>query len=481
MNHTYRLLALVSLAFIGQAQAIVHTNKTYYTSEPLHLSNSAASFAHNRHKESTEMGATVTVAPFYRSTVSGVGIGNYFGINGNNNINIGIGKSLDSRSIIHISGGSSPTLAGQISLTPQMQQYGASINYHQKLDVVCEKLWLNVELPIVHADYNLRTRVAGETTQAVGGSSFGVLDYFQGRLNQGTGVDQQNALAYAKLPSTARSKTGIADVTLKVGYDLVNHEHYGVRAYGTFVVPTGTKPRTSEYVFDAEIGYNLHWGLGAGLDLAAQLYHSDSLTIDLSAALSGVYRFANTQRRTLGLNVGNQNLGVTWAQYWLVGQSGTSNLMPLANVSTLPVSVLAGMSSDAALNLTFKTGDWTIDLGYRNWSRVAEKVTLNSSNWSENTYGLANAILYDGTHSFGSVSTDFSSLASATYISKDMLSTANASAPATSTHTIYSNAAYGFELANFPCMAGLGLSYEIAPENAVFSAYQITGKLGMSF
>lgn len=486
MNTQYKVFGLIGCLMLGSVQAELHSNKTFYTAQPVRVTNSVVEFTHDRHREATELGGTLEVTPFYRHSVGSKGIGQYLGFATNNVV--ALGTNIVSANIIHgvlVAEGDRTvaTLAGNVTLLPKRQEYGAVVSYTQNLDKLLEHLWASIELPIVHVDNDLGLTVDGQVRQTIGAASYGVLDYFQGGVTQGAGTDQQNALLYAKLSDKDRSKTGVADVALKVGYDVVNEEQYGVRVYGHLVLPTGSKPR-AEYLYEAVVGYNQHWGLGAGLDSVIAVYNSDDLMVNLGASLQGTYRFENSQQRTLGLNAGAARLHFPWSAYYLAGSRSTGELSPYANIATKSVKVAPGMEFNSVFNLNLKTGHWVFDGGYRHWARQGEKVNLKTGAWTDGIYALADGGNYDATAGhlpFGSVADDILTEQGAAYISQAMLDLNAAAAPATTTHTLYGNAGYNFDVANVPCSAGLGLSYEIAPENAVFSLFQLSGSFAVSF
>lgn len=288
----------------------------------------------------------------------------------------------------------------ELKLRPKVTSYGVVLDYHQKIDKLAKGLFFKVSVPVVCAKHDLNLDYKGDRlSQAVPyatnsdtnkGKTFHIKDYFKGCF---TITGTQSALTHAKIDG-ARSKTGVADVDLTLGYNFLYKKHKNCNVSVNLTIPTTDSP-DGRYLFEPTLGNAGHWSAGVGLDGAFEIWESGNKSLEFVGSAKYKYLFDATEKRTLGLKYSNKYSNplvagkeAPMAKYYLAGELNKQGLFPLANVLTRRVGVTPGSQIELLGNFVFNWDKFSFDLGYNLFAKEGESVTLKEK-WPSATYAIA--------------------------------------------------------------------------------------------
>lgn len=511
MNKVIKGLIVAAFA-VSTASAA--TNKTFLMprSQGVNLAMEYATYNELiNHKNGDFFGAHFQVVPFYMESNDKVGLGKYFGINNKNLITLDDAAAVTAGTadfnygfMIHDNGATAGE--GTVKYEPELQAYGARIDYYQDLEKVLDGLYLKIALPIVHVDNDMHitTAVSHESNNFTAAN---LSNYFKGTAFGAAGdADNQAALRYAKIDGS-KSETSVADIDVVLGYKIFDKDDYNVALNLGLTIPVGNDS-DGTWVFEPMVGNGDHWALGGGLEAWVKLWEDGKQNIKLTAVANYRYLFEATEKRTMGL-VDTAGNSVNWGQYYLAGTIGTAiatqQLFPAANILNHDVKVEPGSQFDSIIYLTYNNGGWTFDLGYNFFWKEKEDNSLKGT-WNDDQYGIARLTqdmsIANGKFAVASGDATAGPLegGSLGYIN-NLPNNAALPAPATpapaattaygidvsatetpsmDTHKIWGAMGYNFKDWEYPVMLGLGGGYEFADQPGIEN-WQIWGKLGIKF
>ncbi len=508
-----KMLKGLLVAVLAVTSATATTNKTFLMprSQGVNLAMEYATYNELvQHNNGDFFGANFQVVPFYMESSDKSDIGKYFGIRDKNvfvidAVNANANTDLNYRWIFHDRADGNATTA-TIKLEPELQAYGARIDYYQDLEKILDGLYLKIALPIVHVENDMHlvaSNKAGFFTEAdhVGGST-AIKNYFNGTYGNGTPAttalgqaDSIDKLKYAKMGGS-HSETSVADIDVILGYKLFEKDNYYVALNLGLTIPVGNTS-DGRWVFEPIVGNGNHWAFGGGLDASVNLWEDGDQNIKLTAVANYRYLFSGTEKRTLGLKRGD-GTKIRWGQYrYLALNDGLNNsdklLTPAANILTKDVKVETGSQLDAIIYFTYNNGGWTIDLGYNFFYKDSEDVKLKDTTLDNTNYYVAinTSNGAGGATAFGA---DFVSeasmitetpaiagaLATSYQITTNHIDTSAAETQSQDTHKIFGALGYIFKDWEYPVMLGLGGGYEFAGDDGIEN-WQIFGKFGIKF
>jgi hypothetical protein len=425
----------------------------------------------------------LALTPFYQGSEQQDDLGKYFGIgNGTNSFVVGTGSSVDinSTNLIHdygvefstLAGGASPTLAGDVKFSPNQEIWGFRFDYFQNFGHPCHGLFFKASMPVVWVRNTVGMKISDSVSEQIGSAEFSLADFFAGKVNVDSPADfasLQAPLAKAKIDGH-RSKFGVADINLALGYKIHQTKKDHVFLSAQIIVPTGSRP-SGEYLFQPVIGEGKHFGLGARLDGAVNIWSNKHATIRALLDVDYRYLFESTEHRTIGVS------GLNLGHYYMAGKLGqvAQPLFPAANILTQGIKVKPGSQLDILADFSFKSGGFIIDLGYNFFYKDAEDCWRKGS-WSDGVYALASNE-YSTNAVFGNKTTDIYHPLNKTDLCVDAVKT-----PTQITNKIVAGIGYEFDYAkSVPGLVGIGGSYEFACSNSALETYAVWLKLGVSF
>ena len=403
--------------------------------------------------------------------------------------------------------------ASTININPYQTVSGASISLRVP---VLDKCWASLDIPVVHVKNNLNfieTFTSGPI-QAAAVGNVGFISPLTGAATipvaTMTQAFTQQGMLYGRI-SGIQSKTAIADMTLKLGCDFVDQTDFYLSGYAGMVFPTGNRPK-AEYMFEAIVGNNHHFGLNGGMygQLSFENFGHNNLWLGWS--MEGEYLFQNTQKRSFDLK------GRPWSRYLqvfqnegarqaeIVGGSGAAPAqMPAPtrtwgiNSFTQDVKVHAGYNGSFNFNVNYIGDAWHTGLGLNTYIRQAENIKLKNP-WllgpqvaglpiyNKAAYGGAPILnIAGGTNALRSIGIAeqpdeiFFSATVPTYVQESDLDLGSAAHPAVYSQTVYATAGYYRASDHYPQNFELGSSYEFGSCNTVLNRWTIWTKLQITF
>lgn len=314
---------------------------------------------------------------------------------------------------------------GSFSVSPKIQTFFADLNFYLGLDEWWKGGYVQFSGPIVYTRWNLDYQEQTPTAAGVADHGAGYFtplaltradllanfsEYVQGKspiagagtitqTNTGTSpVPATNTITfqplnYARMRCDASKETGFADLRMELGWNFWRQEDYHLGANIQAAAPTGNKC-CSKYVFDAVVGNGKHWELGGGLTGHYVFYRSEDgekhfgfygdLNVTHMFGRSGLHTYdlknKPNSKYMLAAQFGTNSLAVrgTSTTGVLATQQFAQNYTPVANLTTVNVSVSSAAQIDmiAKFNYTYK--NFSFDLGYNLFYRSCQDVDAKS-------------------------------------------------------------------------------------------------------
>lgn len=399
------------------------------------------------------------------------------------------------------------TFSSTIEFKPRQSVAGLGLTYRQYVgwNECCEPVWwFEAGFPIYHVRNNMNLTETTPVTEGTqrSGSAANMIEAFAGTTTYLNGQSWK----YGKIDGS-RSKTGVAEIELKLGYDYVNCETCHFDGYFGVLVPTSNKPK-SVYVFEPITGHNRHAGLMLGGTLAYVLWEGCDRSIYFAMDTNSRYLFRNTQVRSFDLKYR------PWSRYMLTipdaaaaeSIAGATSLQaalafaaPGINIFTQKVRVHPRFEFDINSAFVYDSAcGFHAEVGVNFWARQAEKVTL-ADNWVEGPAilnldpaaytGAADAAIVNRLSNIGNdnrggglpyVTTASGSAETATVIREQDLNLQSAAHPATMSHALFLTAGYNWDDYCYPMYTGIGGSYEFSAVNTAINRWTFWGKFGVS-
>lgn len=321
--------------------------------------------------------------------------------------------------------GLAPNFQSVVNIDPSVTNAIGDLQGYFRLDNLCHGLYFYIHAPITSTKWNMHVCEdvgnPGGANYAQGYFGPGVINnsyllhsfsqYISGQSTPTltgstplgtTFTETFNALQYARWsvdPCDSRTRTGLADLRMWLGYDWLNCEKYGIGVGLVVAAPTGNKP-DGRYIFDAVIGNGHFWEVGA-------LIKGDYIfwqNCDGNHSLTGftqaniTHLFNSRQRRTFDLKdkplsrymlaarfqnnssapflygdqTENSTDAPTLSDYRFAGE-----YTPVANLTTFCVNVSNNVQIDWIAMLNYQRCNLSVDLGYELWFRGCEKIKFN--------------------------------------------------------------------------------------------------------
>lgn len=317
--------------------------------------------------------------------------------------------------------------------------------------------------------------------------------------------------------SRKTSRNGVADVTLRLGYDALCTECCYVNGYVGVLAPTGNRPK-GRLMFEPIIGHNRHVGFVFGSLMSYDIMSDCDRALSWEINFDSLYLFKGKETRSFDLRGHGP-----WSRYLLVYGSAADAadgiVSPGINYFTQEVNVTPRFwtSINSALVYNQRCG-FAAELGWNFWAKQAERVSLrnascfsdvrlvglNCSNTQyENALAIPTAIpnqsnalnTIGNNNCVGVCTCDIDEVLNTTLPSNSSLIDATSGAavltaadldlcsganPAAMTNTVYGAIGYNFEWC-VPMFVGVGGSYEFTPIDTALSRWTVWGKLGVSF
>ena len=323
--------------------------------------------------------------------------------------------------------------SSEVTIQPRIDNFLVDFNFYLGLDEWCNGFYFRVHTPICHTRWGLHF--------CENIDSAGVLNYDPGYFNgalEGTypneyginrgkmlasfedyivdglainGVPDMtfNSLNHARISKCIQTKTRLAELTAALGWNFVNRKNGTLGINVRVAAPTGNRPEAC-YLFEPIVGNGHHWELGGGINSRWCMWRAHDECDDLSFYLDAniTHLFSTTQCRTFDLtcnplsrymlamkftsDVENLLGGTDLASSTTPNAQFASEYTPVANLTTMPVTVSAAIQADMVLKFAYTHGNFQFDVGYDFWARSCLQITPRggccSGDFSANTWAL---------------------------------------------------------------------------------------------
>lgn len=293
------------------------------------------------------------------------------------------------------------------------------------------------------------------------------------------------------------SKTGIADMEIKLGRQFVYNDTCLLAGYFGVLVPTGNSP-CSQFVFEPVIGHGKHvgviWGAEGGYLLGSNCDRKWEFWLDYAAQC--MFLFQHCEIRSFDLK------NRPWSRYILMyanqtqalqaNQATDANIVkflstPGINLLTQCVQVTPGFQTNSTVSLVFQHQcGFEGEVGWNAFYRSAECVNLN---WKTGPAikavdgdGATNPVLdISDTPLLADISVPFADY-NASLIEQSDIDIQSAAHPNIIVQLLYTQLGYRWEDRCNPIHFGAGVSYEFAMKNfAVMNRWTLWGKFTVAF
>lgn len=356
------------------------------------------------------------------------------------------------------------------SLDPSRSVFGITAYWQLYL---IHRLWLGINTALVHAMHKLNPHECHRENP-------GAIDGFATFID---GINNPD-WSYGKIFCGKKSKTGIDDIQLKLGFDFIATDYAHLSLYARTTIPTGRKI-TAEYLFEPRVGTH-NASLGGGINGSYVFHNGEQNKLVGLVDLKAYYTFSATERRSFDLT----NNG-DWSRYLLVIARNAGRVVdPGINLMTQDATVTPRSTIELFAALHYEHKKWNLELGYNLWRRAGEKVCLDTSCFAQN-YGIFNlGCLCEGTVSTSSTAKISQGLVGSNIVEKDDTFTTitlddfnlcSATHDHTLTHKIFGIISYKDLNSKHIITPGLGGSYEFSSNANALDQWAIWFNLGLIF
>ncbi len=461
------------------------------------------------HPECSDCRSWVNVeitAPYYFKSTREKRLAGYFLPNCQNCITIGKNNTSDISSpwLELFSAFGQPPFSSTVCIAPTRKVIGGALRLFFDFGAWSDNCgcmqdwWATIFIPVQQVRHNLHL-----TEIPTPGSGAAV--YYS--INNAIEALNNPAWLFGKWSPTTLKKSGVDDISVKVGYTF--HKSAGHAAgYGLLFIPTGRGTK-AEYLFEPLVGGN-HVGLGLGFNGDYLMYDCGSTSIDLMLDIRYAYFFKRKETRSIDLFNGDLS------RYLLVAQStNTTAALPGINYFTQQVSVIPGSMLELWTGISFNRCNWHVEVGYDFWFRSKEKLSLADEDLGVGIFDIAArpptcpvtascARICQAIPGTGAPTSDttFTTVSNSNAINEQGVTPAgtnccttfcaqpnqcsylnlnSAANPRALTSTVYGAISYDCCVCDYPAMIGVGGQYEFAHRRSALSQYGVWLKTAISF
>ena len=399
---------------------------------------------------------------------------------------------------------SAPTVPGVFNSTICLKACqavaGVGLTYRQGIwELPCSNnlLWFEISGPII----NVRNKVS--LSEEVSPDNTALLD--NGLPQNMIEAFKQEAWCYGKIDDCRyMNKTRLADLEIKFGYQWLKNDCCIFESFAGIIAPTGNR-QSAHYVFEPVVGFAKHVGGEVGMTGIFQFWESCNSDYTFSYALDmNAWYFAEgIERRSFDLQ------GRPWSRYMQTYANkeqaqqaqdlfATDPLQALTlstpgiNVFTKDLCVSPRMSKIVNSAFVFTGPHAEAEVGYNFFTRDAECVKLASC-WKEGPAlkainqgaGFTNNLQSINRYTISEQVGDVQPLPVASYdlnlIKECDLDLESAAHPGFITHTFYGSFLWHWDDLKYPCLVGVGGSFEYCDDNLGLSRWLGWAKVGFSF
>lgn len=307
-----------------------------------------------------------------------------------------------------------------VTVNPKIDNFLVDFNMYLGLDGLKEGLFFRIHAPVVYTGWQLNydetivnagtnaydpgyftSIVTNIETNPQGLPRTAMLNNFVEYASDGLSIDSAiggfatttfNPLESARWSHCRKTLTGLADLRMQLGWNILSCPNYHLGFSIQAAAPTGNRP-LGQFLFEPIVGNGHHWELGGGMTFHTNICQNcqESCSWDLYLDANITHLFKARQCRTFDLcgkplsrymlaskfgNTTPTNLEASVNGAYAIPSAQFANqFTPVANITTIPVNVSAAVQSDIVLKLAWTHCNFQWDLGYNFWARSCEKIS----------------------------------------------------------------------------------------------------------
>jgi hypothetical protein len=193
--------------------------------------------------------------------------------------------------------GLSQNFVGSIALKPIIQDFNLHFDWFVGFDEWAPGLYLQLDMNFDYQKRQLQYDCACTTVTTTGApfpagymnattsAVTSITDLPTALGLQQTFGDKKSAGTFGRFDFCDRTESGLAGLSLNLGYDFVRCDDYFLGAFFRVVAPTGSSVKPC-YVFDAIVGNGKGWEIGAGISSRWEMWNNNDCQ-KLTAMLDG--------------------------------------------------------------------------------------------------------------------------------------------------------------------------------------------------
>lgn len=285
---------------------------------------------------------------------------------------------------------------GKICFRPRLENYIVDLGLYFGLDCWVQGLYLRFHAPFVHARWTIDSNCgnsevieSGDTNEDGTRKQFPAC--YMGNNAVDTAKDIKQALSGnflfgdmqepwcgGKFDFCRRTRNGLADIDVILGYNICNNDCYHVGLFAMAVLPTGKK-RLNLYILDPVVGNGKHLELGGGLSSHTVLWSGEDSNVALFLEGNVTHMFKSRQCRTFDLiDNGPFSRYMLLKEYDTDGTTFTfnNNVISANCFTTREVDVSLSVKGDASLKLAYRWCGFGVDIGYNIYGHSQELIEL---------------------------------------------------------------------------------------------------------
>ena len=285
---------------------------------------------------------------------------------------------------------------GSILFQPRIENFIVDLGFYIGLDSWVQGMYLRFHAPLVHTRWSLDTNCgncvniqSGTTNPDGSPKQFSPCYMGNGRVNTAESIKQalsgffrfgnmQTPWCAGLFDFARRTRTGLADIDVIVGYNWLNDDCYHFGTFIQAVLPTGKKAKDL-YVFDPVVGNGKYFELGGGISAHTVLWSGEDSNFALFLEGNVTHLFRSNQCRLFDL----VNNG-PFSRYMLLKEFNTNGttfsyantLISATCFTNRSVDVSVGIKGDASLKLAYRWCGIGLDIGYNIYGHSREKIDL---------------------------------------------------------------------------------------------------------
>ena len=483
----FKLLLLISSASLVEAAS--SCSHTFFRSRP-ESQDGVLEYAlhkydwYRRINEPCPQGMAFDASVFYMQSTKGHKLARYFLPHGQSSLRIGENNTDDiSAPWLGIVTPTDTPFESVVCIKPKRKAVGATFKWYFDGDAYfsqnwCVHPWLQVFVPVIHVEHKLHFKEK-------------VLSSVEGQapsFANATEAFNNPAWNYGKLNNCKHKKTGVDDVSIKLGANVIQNDCHNFGIYGVIFAPTGTRSK-AHYLFEPTIGAGRrHTGLGVGITGFHDLWACGEKSLTFLGDVRYAYFLKGRERRSIDLKNGE------WSRYLLVSDVAQLNdnvitALPGINFFTRPVDVTPRGAIDAWFALHYSHCCYNIEVGYDFWWRQKEKLCIRpcpsdiaildiATGCPPGRTSASTAVISAAMPGTGEPLHD----ATIVPFTDADFNASSAACPRAMSSKIYAAGSYDFTwFSCYPGMVGLGASYEFAHKKSALSQWGIWATTNVSF